>query len=324
MFQVGILGPGVIAEKMAGTIACMNDAVCCAVASRSLERAQVFAEKFSIPRAYGSYDALATDPEVQLVYIATPHTQHYACAKLCLEHGKPVLCEKPFTVNAAQAEELLALAKEKGVFITEAMWTRYMPSRRIIDEMLAAGEIGEVVGATANLCYDIQNVPRLRDPALAGGALLDVGVYPLAFLAMVLGSEIEEVISTCTMLDTGVDATNAVILKMRGGKMGIAHSGILGGSEQAGIVYGTKGYLIAENINDVTAVQIYDNDRNLVRAVQMPPQITGFEDQVRASMHAIAAGKIECPELPHQEILRMMRLLDQIRGQWGLRYPCEG
>ena len=153
--KIGILGPGNIAEKMAYTINHMKDAQCYAVASRDLERAKAFAEKFDIPKAYGSYEELAKDPDVELIYIAVPHSHHYMYMKMCLEHGKPVLCEKAFTANAAQAKEILELSKEKGVFVGEAIWTRYMPSRKIIDDAIAAGKIGEVNFVTANLGYNI-------------------------------------------------------------------------------------------------------------------------------------------------------------------------
>lgn len=321
--KIGILGPGNIAEKMAYTINHMDDAQCYAVASRDLGRAKAFAEKFGIPKVYGSYEELAKDPDVELIYIAVPHSHHYMYMKMCLEHGKPVLCEKAFTANADQAKEILELSKEKGVFVGEAIWTRYMPSRKIIDDAIAAGKIGEVNFVTANLGYNIQHVRRLTDPELAGGALLDVGIYPLSFIAMILGDEVASVTSSCVKTETGVDAQNAIVLTYKNGKMAIAHSGMLGPTEQFGIVYGSKGYLVAENINNADRVCIYDNERKLVEAIDMPEQITGFEDEVRASMAAIREGKIECEQMPHSEILRMMEQMDSLREAWGIRYPFE-
>ncbi|MBM6828988.1 Gfo/Idh/MocA family oxidoreductase [Anaerotignum lactatifermentans] len=321
--RVGIMGPGSIAEKMAYTLNQMEDAQCYAVASRNLERAKAFAEKFGVTKAYGSYEEMTQDPDVELIYIATPHSHHYQCAKICLEHNKPILCEKSFMANAKQAKEILDLAKEKGVFVTEAIWTRYMPSARIMMEAIDAGKIGEVNFVTANLGYALKHVQRMVDPALAGGALLDVGIYPLTFIAMVLGDDVAEVTSSCVKTETGVDAQNAIILKYANGTMGIAHSGMLGPTEQYGIVYGTKGYLIAENINNVDRICIYSADRKLVEAIPMPEQITGFEDEVRASMKAISEGRIECPEIPHKEILRMMELMDSLRADWGIQYPFE-
>ena len=321
--KIGILGAGNIAENMANTLNGMEDAEFYAIGSRSQEKAEQFAKEFGAEKAYGSYEELVRDPEVELVYIATPHSHHYEHAKLCIEHGKPVLCEKAFMANAKQAKEIYELAEERKVFITEAIWTRYLPSRKMINEVIASGEIGEVTFVTANLGYDIKEKERLMKPELAGGALLDVGIYPLTFISMVLGNEIREVLSTCTKTETGVDEQNAVILKYENGVMATAHSGMLAGTEQYGIVYGTKGYLIAENINNVTGIKVYTKERELVKELKVPKQITGFEYQVRASMKAIREGSLECPEIPHAESVIMMELMDRLRADWGIRYPFE-
>lgn len=321
--KVGILGAGKIAVKMAETLNGMDDAVCYAIASRDSKKAEAFAKEFGVEKAYGSYEELVSDPEVELIYVATPHSHHYQHAKLCIEHGKPVLCEKAFTANARQARELLAFAKEKGVFITEAIWVRYMPSRKMLEEIIAGGEIGEITSVTANLGYDIQHVERMQRPELAGGALLDVGIYPLSFISMVLGDDVKNIVSTCTKTATGVDEQNVMILEYDGGKLATAHSGMLAATEQYGIIYGTKGYIIAENINNIDKIKIYTPDRKLVREVHAPGQITGYEYEVRASMQAIREGKLECPEMPHAETIVMMELMDKIRYSWGIKYPFE-
>lgn len=321
--NIGIMGAGVIAEKMALTLNLMKDAHCYAVASRSAEKAEAFAKAHKVEKAYGDYEEMLKDEAVELVYIATPHSHHYDCAKLCLKYNKPVLCEKAFMANAKQAEEVLNAFEQKGVFITEAIWTRYLPSRRMIDEVVASKELGEVTFVTANLGYDIQGVERLQKPELAGGALLDVGVYPLNFISMVLGNEVEEITSTCTKTKTGVDEQNAVILKYRGGAMAVAHSGLLSATEQNGIVYGTEGYLIAEEINNVQNIKVYTKDRKLKWEKHVPEQLTGFEDEVRASIKAIKEGKLECEEMPHGETLRIMEMMDGLRAEWGIQYPFE-
>ena len=260
-----------------------DDAAAYAIAARNLDRAQKFAKEWGFEKAY-AHTKTGNDPEVELIYIATPHPFHIEHAKLCINHGKPVLCEKPFTVNAVGAKEVFALAKEKEVFITEAIWTRYLPSRKIIDDIIASGEIGEIKGISANLGYDMHTKERLIDPKLAGGALLDVGIYPLNFASMVLGDDVEETLSSCVKFDSGVDAQNSIILKYKNGSMASIQSSALTGTEQYGMIYGTKGYLIAENINDITAVKVYTSDREFVREITMPEQITGFEYEVRASM----------------------------------------
>ena len=321
--KVGIIGAGRIAANMAKTLDGMDDAAAYAIAARNLDRAQKFAKEWGFEKAYGSYEELVNDPEVELIYIATPHPFHIEHAKLCINHGKPVLCEKPFTVNAVGAKEVFALAKEKEVFITEAIWTRYLPSRKIIDDIIASGEIGEIKGISANLGYDMHTKERLIDPKLAGGALLDVGIYPLNFASMVLGDDVEETLSSCVKLDSGVDAQNSIILKYKNGSMASIQSSALTGTEQYGMIYGTKGYLIAENINDITAVKVYTPDREFVREITMPEQITGFEYEVRASMKAIREGKLECMEMPHEESIRIMEQMDGLRKDWGIEYPFE-
>lgn len=321
--KVGIMGAGIIAKKMALTLNLMEEAVCYAIASRSLEKAEKFAEENKVEKAYGSYEEMLQDDEVELVYIATPHSHHYECAKLCLKYKKPVLCEKAFMANATQTKEILEAFEREGLFIAEAIWTRYLPSRKMIDEAIAAGEIGQVTMVTGNLCYELTKIERIMKPELAGGALLDVGVYPLNFISMVLGIEVEEVISSCVKTDTGVDAQNAVILKYKNGTIGIAHSSVLAGSEQMGIIYGTNGYLVAEEINNITKLKAYDIHRNLRWEKPVPEQLTGFEDEVRASIRAIKEGKLECEEMPHAEILRMMELMDGLRKEWGVKYPFE-
>lgn len=321
--KAGILAAGTIAKKMAYTLNHLEETTCYAVASRSLARAEAFAKEHHVEKAYGSYEELAQDPEVELIYIASPHSHHYEHAKLCLEYGKHILVEKAFMANAKQAEEILALGREKGLLVAEAIWTRYLPSRKMIDEIIASGEIGEVSMVTGNLGYDIRHVKRIYEPELAGGALLDVGVYPLNFIAMVLGSGVQEVSACCTKYETGVDAQNIITLRYPDGKLAVAHSSILGGTDQAGIVYGSKGFLVAHGINNVEKISVYDNNRNLIRETEPPKQINGFEYEVQSCVRAIREGRTECPEMPHDETLRMMRLMDECRRQWGIKYPFE-
>ena len=281
------------------------------------------AEKNHVEKAYGSYAEMLMDDKVDLVYIATPHSHHLEHGKLCISYGKPVLCEKSFTANVKQAKELLAYAKEKNVFITEAIWTRYMPSRKLIADILSSGELGELKGLSANLGYDVVDKERMVKPELAGGALLDVGVYPLNFASMCFGNEIEKITSACVWSPTGVDAQDAMILTYKDGRLATLHAGMLAATEQYGIVYGTKGYMIAYNINNVDRIEIFSSDRKSIRTVEVPKQITGYEYEIRACMRALEAGMLECEEMPHSETLQMMEWMDNIRADWGLRYPFE-
>ena len=323
MLRLGILGAGKIAGIMARTLREMENVQAWAVASRERERAEEFARTYGIERAYGSYEELVEDPAVDLIYVATPHSHHAEHCLLCIEHGKPVLCEKAFTANAAQARQVLARAEERGVFLTEAIWTRYMPSRRMIDDLIGEGALGEVVSLTANLGYPLTHVERIMEPALAGGALLDIGIYPLNFASMVLGDEVEDVTSACVKTSTGVDAQSSIVLRYRDGKMATLHTTVLAATEQYGIIYGTKGYLIAHNINNIDRISLFGPDRSLRREITVPKQITGYEYEVEACRRALETGALECPEMPHAQTLRMMEQMDALRRDWGVRYPFE-
>ena len=321
--KVGILGAGRIAATMARTLNGMKEAEAYAVASRSLEKAEAFARANHVEKAYGSYEEMLADEEVELVYIATPHSHHLEHGKLCISCGKPVLCEKSFTANAAQARELLDYAAEKKVFITEAIWTRYMPSRKMINDIIASGELGDIKMISANLGYELTDKERMLRPELAGGALLDVGVYTLNFASMVLGDDVVKMTSECVKTDTGVDGQDAIILTYRDGKLAVLNTGMWADTEQYGIIYGTKGYMIACNINNIDTIQIYSPDRHLVREIKVPEQITGYEYEVLACRRALAAGELECGEMPHAETLRIMEWIDALRADWGVKYPFE-
>lgn len=322
-FNVGIMGTGNIAAVMAETLNRMKGVKLYAVASREKVKADVFAGKHGVKKAYGSYEELVSDNKVELIYIATPHSEHYENARLCLENNKPVLCEKSFTANAAQAEELFKLAREKHVFITEAIWTRYMPMLKTIREVIGSGVIGDPKTLTANLGYVIDKVERILSPALAGGALLDVGVYPINFAMMIFGNDIEKVRSSCTYTDTGVDRQNTVTLQYGDGKYAVLNSSMESLSDRKGIIYGTKGFAIVENINNFESITVYDASYKKAAEYKRPKQISGYEYEVEASIRAIRAGKIQCEEMPHEEILRVMKLMDSLRKEWGIVYPFE-
>lgn len=208
------------------------------------------------------------DEAVELVYIATPHSHHCEHIKLCLEHGKHVLCEKSFTVNEGQAKEVLAMAKEKRLLLTEAIWTRYMPMRKTLDDVLESGVIGEPHMLTANLGYLISGKERIMKPELAGGALLDVGIYPLNFAAMVFGGDVKEIAGTAVLSDLGVDLQNSMTLVYPDGKMAVLNSSAVGLSDRRGVIYGDKGYIEVDNINNCEGIRVYDLSRNLLRLMR--------------------------------------------------------
>jgi len=327
--KIGIIGAGNIARSMCATIRGMKEAgrpvELYAVASRDIDKAIRFAREQGVRRAYGSYEEMLADPAVELVYIATPHSHHAEQMKQCILAGKPVLCEKSFTATAAQAEEVLALAKEKGVFVAEAIWTRYMPARRLIDDLIREGAIGEPLLLTSNLCYTIEQIDRIRLPELAGGALLDVGVYPLNFASMVFGNDIAAMESHVEMLPTGVDRTENITIHYQNGRTAMLMASAAFNSDRRCVVYGTKGYLTVDNVNNPAFIEVFDKNERIrpLRHIDVPVQITGYEYQVEACLRDIPLGRIEPEEMPHSEILTIMRQMDALRAQWGMKYPFE-
>ncbi len=322
-FNFAILGAGNIAEKMASTVIHMPQIIPYGVGSRDLARSKEFAQKYGFKKAFGSYEEMLNDPEIDLVYVATPHSHHYRHSMMCLQHGKHVLCEKSFTTNAAQAEKLIDFARSNKLVIAEAIWTRYLPMSKTINELIDSGVIGNVKLITADLGYLISHNDRIVNPALAGGALLDVGVYTLNFAAMVLGDKIAKSSSICTLTDTGVDESGNVTLCFEDGKMAVLYFSAVAQTNRQGIIYGDKGTLVVENINNPEVIRVYNLDREVTATYPAPEQITGFEYQVASVINAIENGLIECPEMPHSEIIRIMKLMDGIRKEWGIVYPSE-
>ena len=320
--NIGILGAGSIASIFADMINHIDEANAYAVAARDIERANAFKDKFSFEKAYGSYEEMLSDPNVELVYIATPHSHHAEHAKLCIEYGKPVLCEKAFTVNREQAEEVFAFAKEKGVFVAEAIWTRYMPSRKVINEIVESGIIGDIKTITANLCYPISSVERIVKPELAGGALLDVGVYCLNFAVMHKGNDIVSIESAVSM-EGEVDGQETINLFYDDGTMAVLTSGIYGRSDRKGIFYGEKGYIIVENINNPGKISVFDTDDKLLKEVVFDEIYNGYEYELLECMKCIKEGKLEPDSMPHDDTLFIMHLMDSIRDSWDMKYPME-
>ena len=321
--KIGILGCGVMAETFADTLRQMGEVEWYAAASRTLKRAEEFAGKYGFKKAYGSYEELCADPEVELIYIATPHSSHFDNMKLCIRHKKPVLCEKSFTVNAREAEQIREYAEQEQVFVAEAIWTRYMPSRNMIQEIIDSGIIGDISVLTANLSYPISHKERIMRPELAGGALLDIGVYGVNFAMMHFGTDIERIESSVRMTDTGVDAMESITIFFRGGRMAVLTHDIYSRSDRKGIFYGEKGYIIVENINNPQSISVYDTEDRLVRRMDVPKEISGYEYEVLECIDAVRSGEKESTSMPLSDTIKVMEIMDQLRGQWGLVYPRE-
>lgn len=323
MFKLGIIGAGWIADKMAEALAPLQDCCVWAIGSRSLEKAESFARRWNVPRAYGSYEDLVSDPEVDLVYVATPHSHHYQHAMLALEHSRPVLVEKAFTANAGQAARLLDYARSRGLFITEAIWTRYMPLSRKVSELLESGIIGEPRVLTATLCYMMEHKERIVRPELCGGALLDLGVYALNFARMYFGTDIEKTVSNVLMGPTGVDLHECISLTYSGGRMANLQAGALCLNDRQGIISGTEGYLRVDNINCPELVEVWRDYRLVERITRPADMVNGYEYEVLECMRCIAGGLVESPMMPHAETLSIMRQMDALRREWGVTYPMD-
>lgn len=323
--KVGILGAGNIAGTMAATLRGMKaggeDVELYAVASRSQDKAEAFAQEQGVQKAFGSYADMLKDDGVDLVYVATPHSHHAEHMKLCIEHGKAILCEKSFTGNARQAEEILNLAEQKRIPLTEAIWTRYQPARKIIDDVIASGKIGEVKLVTSALCYGIKDTRRIHDPALAGGALLDLGVYVLNFASMILGTDIRRMESSVQLLDSGMDAQETITLFYPNGVMANLMASVMAFGDRDCYVMGTEGWITTDNVNNPVNLVLHKDGKEEILPV--PEQITGYEYEVRACQRMLAEGKLECEEMPHAETLRIMKLMDSLRKDWGVRYPFD-
>lgn len=321
--HIGLMGAGNIAGVMAETVNGMKGTVLYAVASRTEEKAGAFAKRYGVKKAYGSYEAMLKDDRVDLVYIATPHSEHYENAMLCIKHKKPVLCEKAFTANAKQAKEVLEYAEKEQVFITEAIWTRYMPMVDMIKDVLNSGLIGRPMFLSANLSYALEHVQRMYDPALAGGSLLDLGVYPINFASIFFGTNIAKVSSFCSYTETGVDRQETITIQYTDGKVASLTASQCCVGDRKGIIQGTEGFMVIENINNYESFTVYNKDRKKILYRKAPKQITGYEYEVTACRQALEKGALECPQMPHSETIRVMEFMDSLRKEWGVVYPFE-
>lgn len=321
--KIGVMATGGIAQIFADTIKHVEGAEMYAVASRTLEKAEAFKQKNGFEKAYGSYLEMCEDENVELIYIATPHSEHYENMKMCISHHKPVLCEKAFTINAKQAKEIKELAKANNVFVAEALWPRYMPSRKIIDDVISSGIIGTPKVLTANLAYVICGNKRLVDPSLAGGALLDVGIYGLNFAYSHFGNDVKKIDSSCVFHETGVDGSESITIHYNDGRIAVLTHSMYARSDRKGIIYGDKGYMIVENINNPQCVNVYDCEDKLLEHHDIPKQISGYEYEVMECMRCIKEGKLEADSICLDESIELMETMDSIRNIWGLKYPQE-
>ena len=321
--RVGVVGAGWIAEKAAITLNGLRECECYAIASRSLAKAEEFARQWNVPKAYGSYAELIADPDIDLVYVATPHSHHYDVTRQAIMAGKPCLVEKAFMANLAQSEAIVNLAHERKVFLAEAIWTRYQPAVGIVRGLIDSGRIGTPRLVTATLGYSMGDKPRIMRPDLCGGALLDLGVYALNFVRMFFDADITTIESQCVKSATGMDLTNAISLVLADGVLCNLQSSAACVGDNIGVIAGTDGNLIIDNINNPQKITVNTHDREFVEDIHVPKQITGYEYQFLVCRQALAEGLLEPREMPHAETLYIMQLMDGLRRKWGVHYPMD-
>ncbi len=321
----GIIGAGHIAEKFAIALNSLKDTELTAIASRSADKAYEFAERFHVRKAYGSYEELAKDSDIDVIYIATPHTEHRKHASLCITHGKAVLCEKPFTVNHREAEVLITLAKEHKVFLMEAMWTKFLPVTRMVKQWIDENRIGKVKYIQASFGFRSEFNPqsRLYDPHLAGGALLDVGIYPISYATFLLGKLPDQVISCASIGKTKVDEMNVIALHFEDGTLADLSSAISANTGNDAVIIGEKGRIVVPTFWTAEKAELFDEGGKVVESFSLPFTSNGFVYEVEEVNRCLREGKLQSDIIPHETTLAIMKLMDGIRAEWGLVYPVE-
>lgn len=321
----GILGTGGIAARFAQDLQLVEDAELRAVGSRTETNALAFARRFDIPRAYGTYEDLVGDSDVDVVYIATPQTMHAANMRLVLEAGKAVLCEKPFTISGAEARDVVQLARDRGVFCMEAMWTRFLPHMRRIDQLLRSGALGEVTSLVAD---HGQHIPpgdghRLHRPDLGGGALLDLGVYPVSLALHVLGRP-SSVVATGSLLSSGLDAQTSMVLSYDDGAHAVLTTTLNARTANRAAINGTRARV---DIDDVwyapTSFSLYNGGSTRPERFESPRIGAGLRYQAITVGEMLREGRTECPLMPLDESVAVMEVMDEVRRQTGVRFPTE-
>ena len=322
-FKWGILGPGGIARAFAKDLQLLEGHEVAAVGSRPLSNAQEFAKTFG-GTAYGCYEELVADPTVDAIYVATPHPSHKENVITALNAGKPVLCEKPFAVNAHEAREMVAAAEKNGVALMEAMWARFLPHYADVREIIASGVLGQILTVQADHGQRLadRNIPRLVEPSLAGGALLDLGIYPVSFAHMILGNP-ANITASAVLTDKGVDAQTSMIFDYTDGAQAILTTTMIEQTPCRAVVAGVNGWLeIDRTFYNPTSMRVVLFDGSVT---QYPHTYTGhgLREQAEAFKKLVHSGKTQSEILTWKDTVDIMGTLDAVRSQIGLRYPFE-
>lgn len=320
----GILSTGRIAKKFTQGLSVLADAEVLAVGSRAQEKADAFGEELNIPRRYGSYEHLAHDPDVDVIYVASPHPMHKADTLLCLQAGKAVLCEKPFTLNERDSREVIDFARQRSLFLMEAMWTRFFPLMVQVREWLQAELIGEVRMLIADFGFRAEFNPqsRLFAPELGGGALLDVGVYPVALAHMVFGTP-ETITGAAHIGQTGVDEQNAILLTYPGGRHALLSSAVRLTTPHEAVLVGTEGIIRIHDPWWQPTRLTMNKPGQEPQPYEFPREGNGMNYEAAHVMKCLREGRTESDIMPHSETLAIMRTMDTLRAQWGVCYPAE-
>lgn len=318
----GVAGPGIIARKFAEAIRNIPSAELSAVSSTSRERAEKFASEFSVPNIFSSYEEMANSSLIDAVYISTAHPFHKPCAEIFIKAGIPVLCEKPICVNAKQAKAVCALAENEGVFLMEAMWTRFLPAIRKLKEITASGKIGKVMSLSADFCYSIERDedPKLFENSLAGGSLLDVGVYTLHFASEVFGKAPQN-ISAVANVNSKVDHHTHILLGYDEGETASLSSAIKLEKPFDAYIYGTEGSIYIPDFYTADRLILRKNGEEKV--IECPFDGNGFEGEILEVQDCMMQGKSESDIMPHCESIKIMEQMDEIRKQTGVSYVFD-
>lgn len=322
-FNWGIIGLGSIAHKFASDLTVVKGAKLYGVASRSKEKAEGFAQRYQVTKSYGNYEDLLSDPDIDAVYIATPHILHAGNTLQSISAGKAVLVEKPFAMNALESKRMIQAAKDRGVFLMEAFWTRFHPSTLKVLEWIQEGRIGTVQTVEANFCFKAPFDPdkRVFNKALGGGALLDIGVYPL-FLSLLILGKAEQIQALSTIGKTGVDETTSVIMKHAKNGMSVQFSSIIQSSNTDAKIYGSKGWIYMHpRWHNPTSLTHFDYAKQQYTDEGFNFVGTGYNYQVEEVQRCLSLGLLESPMMNHNFSQMLMETMDQIRSQIGLSYP---
>jgi len=321
-YNFGIMATGKIAVKMAEALAVVPEAVCYAVASRSQESAEAFVQENGFKKAYGSYEAMLQDSALDVVYIATPHNLHFENTMLCLKYGKHVLCEKPFAVNGIEVREMVKLAEEKGVFLMEALWSRFMPHIIKAKELIINGTIGEVKLLTSSFCFQAPFDPdaRLYNKDLIGGSLLDIGIYPV-FLASYLLGQPKQMSAMAGFGATGVDDNCSVTFGYDNETLAVLHSSFHAEKAVEATVHGTKGKIVFDSPwHEASHFSVFDQSGNEIRH-EFDHQGNGYHYEVIEVIKCLNSGALQSNLMSWDDSIALIDLLDQIRDKAGISYP---